>query len=202
MNASGAVSWAPTGGIVPPPGGGVFTQETRATFNEKIRLATKPNQTHWNEYSTSPVATGAGWPQRQSGSGQYTNLAGFVCYALVANALEDAGYSIEADDVLDSDYFFALYPEVTGNVQVGDIVLYEFNSPFPNPQWEHTGVITSVSSGNQSQFSVVSSLGVAQHFSYGAAQKRLGVFGTAPYGGEFTSWPWPQPYTIRIVRPQ
>lgn len=184
-NESGAYPWADRN-----------LGETRSTCNSTIYYATRLNQTNWNQYYP-PLYPDAGWPDTAGGDARHK--AGFACHALIAQALHDAGYEINPTEVYGPDWFRYHYSAVTGAVQVGDIVLYSFGQ-FSDA---HAGIITDVSSGNQSQFSVVSSIAIVEHFSYGAAQKRLGIFGTSASGGDFTVWSSVLvPIATTIVRPQ
>ena len=173
---------------------------TRETCNNGVFYARYPNQTNWSQYSFSASDPRARWPQPPDVPNDHK--AGFVCYLLVARAMKDAGYDLDPTQVPNADWFLR-YPVVSGGVQVGDIVLYDFNTPSSSPVWEHIGIITDVSAGSQNQYSVVSSIGIVEHFSYGGAEKRLGIFGSAATGGDFTVWnPVWEPATKRIVRPQ
>ncbi len=188
-NQSGAYPWADQN-----------LGETRTTCNDKLSYARRPSQSNWSQYAQSASEPRAGWPQPPGASNDHK--AGFVCYLLVAQAMKDAGFEINPNQVPNADWFLR-YPVVSGAVQVGDIVLYDFHTPNSSPVWEHIGIITDVSAGNQNQYSVVSSIGIVEHFSYGGAEKRLGIFGSAATGGDFSEWnsAW-EPASLRIVRPQ
>jgi len=43
---------------------------------------------------------------------------------------------------------------------------------------------------DEKQYHVVQSLALYEHFQYGAAKKRLGIFGSAVVGGDFTTVEW------------
>jgi hypothetical protein len=170
---------------------------TRETCNDGLYYARYPNQTNWSQYSFSASDPRARWPQPLGAANDHK--AGFVCYLLVAQAMKDAGFDINPSEVGSVDWFLR-YPVVSGPVQPGDLVLYDFNTP---PAYDHLGVITDVSAPDQDHFSVVSSIGVVEHFSYGGAEKRLGIFGSTNTGGDFTVWnPDWEPVSKRIVRPQ
>jgi cell wall-associated NlpC family hydrolase len=69
---------------------------------------------------------------------------GFICYAFVARALADAGYSID-EDAVNTDYgcnYFLRYPEVSeANVRIGDIVLYSFVG---QGNYHHVGIVSHI----------------------------------------------------------
>lgn len=197
-NTSGAVAWA-NNGLLNPDGG----HETIESFNHKIYWARKEDQSSWYEYFDNPWQD-AGWPggmYEDPGINNYK--AGFICYALVAQALKDAGYDIDPELIVSSDWFADQYPSVTGTAQVGDIVLYDFRRTGELPIWQHVGIITDITSGDPAHYSVVSSIGIVEHFLYGAAEKRLGIFGSAATGGDFSEWgSHLEPPVIIIVRPE
>jgi hypothetical protein len=185
-NQSGAFPWADRN-----------LAQTRDDCNSRIYYATKTNQTNWSQYHDPPIDDRAGWPDTIGGDP--THKAGFVCYAFVAQAMYTAGYDLDPNTVPSSDWFLR-YSVVTGSVRVGDIVLYDFDR---DGSYDHVGIIVDVSAGNQDYYMVVSSIGIVEHFSYGAAEKRLGVFGSAATGGDFTTWnPQWEPINKRIVRPE
>jgi len=194
-NTSGAYPWADVGLL-----NGDTVQETKDHCYEQIYYATKPSQNNWSLYNTPPVDSRAGWPAGVAWNPSIQNKAGFVCYALVAQGLKEAGYNIVPNDVLSTDWFANNYPVVTGSVQIGDLVLYDFNR---NRSYDHVGIITDVSATDQDHYLVVSSIGIVEYFSWGVAEKRLGIFGDSANGGDFTSWkPELEPINKLIVRSQ
>ncbi|MBS4028169.1 MAG: CHAP domain-containing protein [Ignavibacteriales bacterium] len=187
-----AVCWA-NNGLLNLYGG----HETISSFNTHMYYALKDNQTKWSQYFPT-FSDSAGWPGGEFPE-YYNNAhkAGFICYALVADALQDAGYGIDADTIYSCDWFLR-YPIVTGSAQEGDIVLYDFDR---DSSYDHVGIIVDVSGGNQDNYMVISSIGIVEHFKYGAAKKRLGIFGSATSGGDFTTWnPLWEPINKLIVR--
>ncbi|MEK7264325.1 MAG: hypothetical protein AAB071_07440 [Bacteroidota bacterium] len=189
-----AVCWA-NNGLLNLYGG----HETISSYNSHLYYALKNNQKKWSQYFPA-FSDSAGWPGGESPN-QNNNVhkAGFICYALVAQAMYGSGYGLDPDTVFSCDWFLR-YPVVTGIAQQGDIVLYDFDR---DSSYDHAGIIVDVSSGSQDTYKVISSIGIVEHFKYGAAKKRLGIFGSATTGGDFTTWnPNWEPINKRIVRPE
>ena len=116
--------------------------------------------------------------------------AGFVCYAIVYNALIDAEFNYwgsgtpsNCDAIL-----FPLQQVVnTDSAKIGDIVAYYWLGP-SDPTCEHIGVITQINGSDiKNDWHIISSIGTKEIFEWGAKPTRLGVFGKTP-SGDFTIW--------------
>ncbi len=195
LNTSGAFPWADC--FLLNDGG--TTQETMETCNNKLYWSYNNDQESWYDYSKKSSIDGAGWPGGIV-NGSKDHKAGFECFVFVAQALKDAGYDIIPESVQSCDWFAQNYPRITDAVQIGDIVLYDFDR---DNSYEHVGIISDVTSTDKNYFMVISSEGIVEQFSYGVAERRLGVFGDAAHGGDFSTWkPQLEPYNTLIVRPQ
>jgi hypothetical protein len=192
-NSSGAVSWSQ---YARTDNG---QQETISSFNRRLGKAGVSMQANWYGYLCIPDA---GYPKGDQNTSDPNNSTycntGFLCYVLVARAMQDAGYSIDPSSVGSCDAFSS-YQDVTSNPGIGDLVIYDWDV---NGVYDHVGIITSTS-GFQTDYLVISALQLWEHFSYGAAEKRLGIFGTSAAGGDFiyewsTDW---NNYHYKIVRP-
>ncbi|HUV35799.1 MAG TPA: hypothetical protein VMX58_02545, partial [Patescibacteria group bacterium] len=111
----------------------------------------------------------------------------FICYALTYRAANAAGYNIPKEYEPDDYTWFNEVP--AGSVEAGDIVLYDWED---DGSYDHIGIIADVTAGqgveNELQYPVVNCIGIVEHFQFGAAEKRLGIFGSEAYGGDFSSW--------------
>lgn len=172
MNSAHAVAWAYTG----LTNGG--HQETLASFQLRVSHSSIQNQSSWNEY----LCTGSNPPYGVPfGNLKQCPVAGMVCYVMVAQALLDAGYSLDVDKVLSCDDLRSLYSTVDLSVdivKVGDIVLYDWNN---DGTYEHVGIVTGHTDyADPKNYNVISCENLYTDFQYGAAETTLGFMDNIP----------------------
>lgn len=171
QNTSGAVAWSGTGWL---NGGNVH--ETLESFRKKLGHSTPPMQNNWNQYICVGDTPPYGFPLGHL-LGNGCNDAGMVCYVLVAQAMLDAGFTIDAGSVVSCDNFKS-YTQDTGVVKPGDIVLYDWDL---NGVYDHSGIVTGHTDYADSKYyTVVSCQNLIRYFNDGAMEHRLGIFDDIP----------------------
>ncbi|MDI6804628.1 MAG: hypothetical protein QME58_12420 [Bacteroidota bacterium] len=187
-NTVGTVAWTPSSRV------GKFSSiENKYNYIQKIQQASVDNQTNYSQYLESEGTGFPGYFWRENGEDKQfphpTYQAGFVCYILVYNGIVGAGINYPIDAPLGvGDLLDRLKLTNATSVAVGDVVLYDFDR---NNFFDHAGIITDISSGtggNGKDFKVISSIGIVEHFLWGAAEKRVRVFGDKQSGGDFNNW--------------
>ena len=177
-------------------------------FGKRLALATPSNQTDWIQYQCfydtynnvlSGYPFGEATTVDDKGNTVLCNV-GMNCYNLVSHVLVDAGANIDpvaVDAGGGCSYFFSHYHLVaSADVQLGDIVLFDFNK---NGQYKHSGIITRTGGETDpKKFQMISSDGLVDYFNLGAAETTVGVFEDilSTHGGVAKD-----SYNIAFVRP-
>jgi hypothetical protein len=197
----GCVAWTPSIAYGNPPV--IFNIDNYLT---RLKNATISQQTSWDQYLRGANCGFPGYvvdPITQNPPQEYQ--AGFVCYAIVYNALKDAGFADSYWGIgtpLNCDAIVQALDEVTdyNDAKIGDIVAYQW---IVGPSVDHIGVITSMNgtTNPKENWKVISCIGTSQVFNWGAKPTKLGVFGNQSDGGLYTNWPdiWKN-WTFKIYR--
>lgn len=199
----GCVAWTPSIEY-----GNPLVTANLDNYQTRLKNATIMQQTSWNQYLRD---TNCGFPgyvvdpstNEQNPPQEYQ--AGFVCYAIVYNALNDAGFANNywgTGTPLSCDAIVQALNEITNydSVKIGDIVAYKW---IEGPSVNHIGVITSMNgtTNPKENWKVISCIGTSQVFNWGAKPTKLGVFGNQSDGGLYLNWPdaWKN-WTFKIYR--